>query len=77
MNAKYVSGENAYLGKVRVGSIHYNGIDRDKTLRYVANTTLPTISGLPFSTIGKFPTEDEARKKVEETVEQWLANISE
>ncbi len=66
--AQYSSGEDAFLGSIKVGSIHWNGIDRDPNLRYVATCLLPGIK----PQLGKLPTEQLAKNAVEMAINAWI-----
>lgn len=68
---KYSNGEDCKLGEWVVGSVSWNGVDRNPDLRYVAYCKLPGIKDV----IGKFPTEQEAKSKLEATIAYWLKNI--
>lgn len=70
--SKYTSGKDAFIGKIKVGTYYYNGIDRDPALRYVAKTTLPNLK----PDLGKFPTEEEAIDIIEKSVAAWLKEIT-
>ncbi len=70
---RYSNGKNATIGGVKVGSIHYNGIDRNDALRYVANCTLPNVKNSGH--IGKYPTEKEAMAEVERIVYVWFDKV--
>lgn len=68
-NKKYVSGEDAFLGRFKVGGIFYDGTRPKNTEeRYRAVCMLPGI--LPD--LGNFMTPEEAKTKVENAVEYWI-----
>lgn len=66
--SRFSSGKVAYVGKIKIGSYHYNGIDRDESLRQVAMTILPGLE----PDLGKFPTEQLAMEKVEAAFKKWI-----
>ena len=65
---QYSNGKDAFIGKVKVGSIGWNGIDRDTNLRYIAYSKLPSVK----DQLGKYPTEQEAMNEVERITKVWF-----
>lgn len=62
------NAKNAYVGRVKVGSVIYNGITSDDKLKYIASIGLPSIK---FDD-NKRPTEKEAMNLVERVVSDWF-----
>ena len=65
----YLSIEG-YVGKWKIFSISYNGIDRDKSKRQILFCTLPGIKNR-FD----FPDEESAKEKAEKIIIYWLAEL--
>jgi len=66
---QYTSGENLFLGKWRVGGIHYNSLkSKDDPLKYKATCRLPGIK----DDLGHFEDEDKAKSIVEFAVDHWI-----
>lgn len=68
---KYIAGEDAYCGQVKVGSVNYNGMrsrsdgDDNKYVVYFFLTDRITAYGYA-------PTEELAKQKLEAHFKQWL-----
>lgn len=73
MTGQYSNGKNAFMGKIKVGSVSWNGIDKDENLRYIAHCALPSITNIPSRS--KYPTEELAMSRVKDLVEVWLKEI--
>lgn len=65
--SRYSSGKTAMVGKIKIGSWHWNGIDRDPNLKYVGTFMLGSIEKQK-----KFSSEDNAIAFVEECFNQWI-----
>ncbi len=72
---KYANGKNAMIGKIKIGTVHWNGIDSNPELRYVALSFLPNVTS--GGRLGKFPTEKQAMEEVERVTNSWINEISE
>ncbi|MCE9564606.1 MAG: hypothetical protein K8U57_21440 [Planctomycetes bacterium] len=65
---RYVSSESARLGKIRVGSVFFDGTTRGAA-RYRASVRLPQAP----EPEGNFETEELAKAWVEKCVRGWIA----
>lgn len=71
-NGQYINGKVAKIGlNIVVGAISYNGIDRDPTKKYIGYIHLPGLK----TKDAKFPTEEEAKKFVENQFKIWFRAI--
>ena len=67
--AKYISGEDLFLGRIRVGSAHYDGMTpKGSDEKYRAGCILPGM----LSMTEHFKTIEEAKSCVEAYVAKWL-----
>lgn len=68
-NGKYVNGKSAYLGKILVGSVFYDGISPAHVeYRYKAALALPQIK----QPNNNYATEEQAMSAVHERIEGWM-----
>lgn len=66
---RYSNGEDAFLGRWRIGRIGWDPIvKRDDPKKWRTTTTLPGIK----ENLGNFETAEEARERLAKAVEVWL-----
>lgn len=66
--AKYMSGNDAYLGKIRVGWAGYTATgSKSDVEKYAGSVMLPGVK-----VEGKFMTDEDAQRRVEEVVGVWV-----
>lgn len=68
--AKYAGGSDAYLGRIRVGWAGYSATgSKSDVEKYAGSVSLPGVR-----VEGKFMTEDDAKRGVEEVAAIWVRN---
>lgn len=66
--AKYMSGNDAYLGKIRVGWAGYSATgSKNDAEKYAGSVLLPGVK-----VEGKFMTDEDAQRRVEQVVSEWV-----
>ena len=67
----YTALHTAWIGGIKVGQTHYNGVDRDPSKKYIGGSVLPQTGES-----NKFPSEKEAMEFVELSVRQWFEKLN-
>jgi len=70
---KYETGDNAFVGKILIGSIGYDGArPRGSVEMFAASFRLPGIKG----SLGHFKDDKAAKEKVEFAFRHWLKMLT-